>query len=330
MKTDLGGPLLRSVSRSFYLSIHFLPPKLRDPIGLAYLLARATDTVADTAELDASARMRRLRTLSDSIQGIGSRDAILQLTAAFAPLQKDNDERKLIEQLPRCLDWLEAMTAEDGADIRNVLAKITAGQMLDAERFGTAGGVIALETAAELDEYTYLVAGCVGEFWTTICHRHLPRFAKSPADQMEQLGAQYGKGLQLINILRDVGADLRGGRCYLPADELQSSGIEPADLLEQPAGVASILARWHQAAEEGIAAGIEYACAIRNWRVRFASALPALIGARTLALLKEAGPMAVSRRVKVRRADVRWILVACLTSVASPGTIRGLFARLSR
>jgi Phytoene/squalene synthetase len=37
--------ILRSVSRSFYLSVRLLPAQLREPVALAYLLARATDTV---------------------------------------------------------------------------------------------------------------------------------------------------------------------------------------------------------------------------------------------------------------------------------------------
>ena len=41
--------ILKSVSRSFYLTIKFLPRPLREPVSLAYLLARATDTMADTA-----------------------------------------------------------------------------------------------------------------------------------------------------------------------------------------------------------------------------------------------------------------------------------------
>ena len=45
--SDLTGDLLRGVSRSFYLSLRILPAALREPIGLAYLLARAADTVAD-------------------------------------------------------------------------------------------------------------------------------------------------------------------------------------------------------------------------------------------------------------------------------------------
>ena len=46
--------LLRGVSRSFYLSIRLLPAPLRRPIAVAYLLARAADTLADTAELPAA------------------------------------------------------------------------------------------------------------------------------------------------------------------------------------------------------------------------------------------------------------------------------------
>ncbi len=41
--------------------------------------------------------------------------------------------------------------------------------MLDLERFDNPKEVRVLGTAADLDEYTYLVAGCVGEFWTRLC-----------------------------------------------------------------------------------------------------------------------------------------------------------------
>ena len=39
--------LLKSVSRSFYLSMRFLPLAMREPISLGYLLARFSDTIAD-------------------------------------------------------------------------------------------------------------------------------------------------------------------------------------------------------------------------------------------------------------------------------------------
>src|SRR5207302_1528535 len=68
--------LLRSVSRSFYLSIRFLPALLREPIALAYLLARTSDTVADTSQIPVTVRMETLRLLSDGIQGTASRDVV--------------------------------------------------------------------------------------------------------------------------------------------------------------------------------------------------------------------------------------------------------------
>ena len=43
----------------------------------------------------------------------------------------------------------------------------------------------ALATASELDEYTYLVAGCVGEFWTELCFRHLRRIFRINAAEIE-------------------------------------------------------------------------------------------------------------------------------------------------
>ena len=60
--------LLHGVSRSFGLSIRLLPQALREPVGLAYLLARATDTVADTAHV---AREERHRLLDRPPEGIG-------------------------------------------------------------------------------------------------------------------------------------------------------------------------------------------------------------------------------------------------------------------
>ena len=320
---QLHGPILRSVSRSFYLSIRFLPGKLRDPIALAYLLARATDTVADTAEISASLRAEQLAQLARRIQGdtaggLGSLDK-------FAVLQRDEAERALIESFPACLAWLEALSAADQHDIRKLLQAITEGQALDVQRFGDAKAIVALHNAAELDRYTHLVAGCVGEFWTTTCFRYLPGFSRETEQTMIERGVAYGKGLQLINILRDAGADLRAGRCYLPTDELRSSGTSPADLLNNPEAAEPVLRGWRERAEQGIAAGIDYACAIRSPRVRLATALPALIGARTSALLRNAGAAVFTQKIKVPRSEVRQILLRTIASLASPRAVRRMF-----
>src|SRR4029434_10518382 len=183
----LGRTILRSVSRSFYLSIRFLPQQLREPIALAYLLARTTDTVADTTRVPGTVRMEVLKTFSDGILGKASQEMVVNQVASFVPLQENAAERTLLGSLPDCLEWLEQIERADRDDIRAVLDKITHGQMLDFHRFNDPTEVRALETAADLDEYTYLVAGCVGEFWTRLCFRHLRDFARLPQHELRSL-----------------------------------------------------------------------------------------------------------------------------------------------
>src|ERR1700737_3871364 len=65
----LRGSISAAVSRSFYLSIRLLPRKLRDPVSLGYLLARASDTIADTTEVPIDLRTENLRLLARGIQG---------------------------------------------------------------------------------------------------------------------------------------------------------------------------------------------------------------------------------------------------------------------
>src|SRR2546421_3736424 len=328
--SDLRGSILASVSRSFYLSIRLLPKKLRDPVSLGYLLARASDTIADTVDVPLDLRSEKLRLLARGIQGEALGDAIVGLSVSLAPLQKNKAERVLIESLQPCLDWLDQSEVLDREEVRAVLDQINRGQILDLERFRNPKQIVALETAAELDEYTYLVAGSAGEFWTRLCFRHLPKFAARSEDDMLGMGKRYGMGLQLINILRDAGADLRAGRCYFPNEELTVAAMEPSQILREPERVQPIYRKWREKAERGIEAGLQYAYAIRNRRVRIATALPGLIGARTLALLREAGATALRRHIKVSRKEVRAIVASLIFLFGAPSRIGSLHRELSR
>ncbi|HXM74709.1 MAG TPA: squalene/phytoene synthase family protein, partial [Chthoniobacterales bacterium] len=214
--------------------------------------------------------------------------------------------------------------------IRAVLENINRGQLLDLERFRDRDKVIAIETAADLDEYTYLVAGSAGEFWTRLCFRHLRNFATRSESEMLDLGKRYGMGLQLINILRDTGADLRAGRCYFPNEGLAAARMEPSQIMREPERFLPIYRQWREKAERGVEAGIQYSRAVRNRRVRAATVLPALIGARTLALLRDAGATALHRKIKVPRRDVRSIVLSLITSLASQSQIDAMFRQLSR
>jgi len=325
---QLCGPLLRSVSRSFYLSICPLPKSLRDPVALAYLLARATDTIADTANVPARVRAEKLSQLSSLIQVGALQKEIIDIVTSFAPLQRDGAERTLIEALPELFAQLDQLSANDREDIRTVLGNITKGQSLDVARFGNPAEVRALATDLELHEYTYLVAGCVGEFWTRVCFRHVREFSARSESEMLELGKQYGNGLQLINILRDAYTDLQAGRCYFPMQELEQVNLDPAHILREPERVEFILEKWRTEAQHGLNAGLTYVNAIRRRRIRGATALPALIGARTLALLRAAGPTELHRKIKVPRSEVRSIVRRIMLTLADQDAIARIFREL--
>src|SRR5947209_628633 len=125
---DLGGPLLASVSRSFYLSIRLLPRKLRAPVGLAYLLARASDTIADSAEVPESARLQHLAAFARMIR-TGKQDGLAELQHDIHTPHPG--ETMLLCNLDRCLAWLGELENKDRGEIVDVLEKIIRGQTLD-------------------------------------------------------------------------------------------------------------------------------------------------------------------------------------------------------
>lgn len=323
----LQSSLLREVSRSFYLTLRVLPGRIRPQIGLAYLLARATDTIADTELVALDQRLQALEALRGRILGLSQTPLDF---GALAQHQGAPAERLLLENCEGALAWLQAQTPDDLRLIREVLDTITSGQELDLRRFAGAsqGNIIALSAEEELDDYTYRVAGCVGEFWTRMCRARL--FPKAPLDDAFLLanGIRFGKGLQLVNILRDVPADLRHGRCYLPADKLRALGLKPGALLD-PANEPRLRPLYNPCldrAEGHLLAGWAYTNALprRSVRVRLACAWPILIGLRTLKLLRTGNVLDPQQRIKVTRREVKRLMLRSLVYYPWPAAWRGL------
>ena len=311
-RSDLLTSLLRDVSRSFYLSLRLLPAPVRPQIGLAYLLARATDTIADTDVLPLDERLGALGQLRDRILGARTEPVDFRRLAENQALPA---ERALLTRIEEAIAVLADCACFDRCCIRTVLDTITGGQELDLRRFhgATAERIAALQEDAELDDYTFRVAGCVGGFWTRLCRSHLYPDAALDLTGYADDAIRFGKGLQLVNILRDLPKDLRNGRCYVPARRLAAAGLSPEQLLD-PAAHARFRGTYHallQCAAGHLAAGWRYTCATpRNQRrVRIACALPLLIGADTLRLLATHNPLDPARRLKIPRSRVRSLLI---------------------
>jgi farnesyl-diphosphate farnesyltransferase len=324
--------LLRATSRSFYLTLRVLPGAIGPQIGLAYLLARTTDTIADTELVSPDQRLTALQQLRGRILG---KNSMRLEFSALAQQQGSPAEKLLLEKVEDSVSALQSFSAEDQKLIREVLDIITSGQELDLKRFANSSAekIIALNTDTELDDYTYRVAGCVGEFWTRMCVAHLFRMPELEdlmwSEEFEKLGMRFGKGLQLVNILRDLPADLKKGRCYLPLEKLRPAGLSPENLLspENETKFLPLFRDYLDRAESHLAAGWEYTQRIPfTWMsLRLACAWPILIGARTIEKLRAAGVAELQQRVKVPRGEVRWLMARSVLLYPFPTAWRSQF-----
>ncbi|MEK6420266.1 MAG: phytoene/squalene synthase family protein [Burkholderia gladioli] len=335
------GPLLKGVSRSFYLTLAVLPVGMRDPIGLAYLLARAADTIADTSLLPPARRLQWLLSLREQTNGRPDEAALRTIAAEVASQQTESDEKVLLESLGPALAILGQLDDTDRAAVRGIVTTLSEGMEFDLVTFPdeTSGQLAALPDDAALDRYTYMVAGCVGEFWTTMTLVHQPGKLQRDGDEMKALGIRFGKALQLTNVLRDAAKDVRIGRCYLPLERLACAGIAPADLLRDDASrlARPVMLDLVRVSLGHFRAAIDYTFAIppTAMRLRLACIWPIVIGLQTMRLLVENDAWLVPGRAsKVRRNDVYKLIAWSIPRSLSNRSLRrwfdGLLADIER
>lgn len=270
------GRLLKAHARTFALTLGLLPKPLRDPLGIAYLLARASDTIADMGRLERRQRIAILEALENSLShGDPTSWSTDYLKEAFG-----ERERELIQAIPGLLALLVDLA--DRNEILRLWRTILEGQLFDLHRFSEASDPLLPN---ELERYCYLVAGSVGESWTRLIHRHAPEVLNRDLEDMLPLGCSYGKGLQLLNILRDRFEDLTLGRSYFQ----ESARIGLLDL-----------------AGERLRSGEEYLSGLSPGRILMASALPYDLAMATLGKIKQARGVA---RIRIPRREV-WSAIA--------------------
>jgi farnesyl-diphosphate farnesyltransferase len=296
---ELGKQVLKGVSRSFYLTLRLLPGPMRGAASLGYLLARTSDTLADSAALPVRERQQCLDQFRCCVSGEAGFEPWPVAVLNAVP---DARERQLLENSQAILNWLGIVPEGEAMLVREVLGIIISGQELDLQRFAeaTREHPVALKDDVELEDYAWRVAGCVGAFWTKLGFLTLGgRFSKSCESELLGQGVTYGKALQLVNILRDVAADLAVGRCYLPVGN-------PHD---KPR-ILACHSRWLARTEEWLGAGEAYAATLRIRRLRAASALPVLLARKTVEPLRGASWEKLRQRRKIPRSAVYLSLIS--------------------
>ena len=315
-RSDNPTRLLKGVSRSFYLTIRVLPRQVRGPIQLAYLLARAADTVADTDALPSDYRLEHLKRFRARLEDKEIKPLEVINGATGACIRRDDAETGLLQALPDLFGSLDNMPEDNRRNVQRTVDTLVRGMVFDLTTFPTpeSGRTGALDTLDDLDRYTYLVAGCVGEFWTDVMIAHERAVRDWDRDRMIYLGVRFGKALQMTNIIRDVPKDLRAGRCYIPREILESVGLKPEDLLSPAANedARPVLTAMVRRALDFYVSAEEYIRATprRSARLRLAMIWPVLIGLATLdLLLHNPNWLVPDTRIRVSRPWVYWMMI---------------------
>jgi farnesyl-diphosphate farnesyltransferase len=191
--------ILKETSRTFYIPINLLPPKLQEAVASAYLCMRAIDEIEDHAELDNPTKAKLLRAISLTLQAGVDGFAVDAFFAGFSGYEHTLEEVTL-----RIREWLMLAPETIAPRIWDATAAMADRMAYWAERNWK------IDTESDLDRYTFGVAGAVGlllsDLWTW--------YDGTQTNRTQAIG--FGRGLQAVNILRNHTEDLGRGVDFFP------------------------------------------------------------------------------------------------------------------
>jgi farnesyl-diphosphate farnesyltransferase len=324
---------LPRVSRTFALNMRLLTSTLGDAVRTGYLLCRAADALEDSWPGEPERIRDRFARFVRALHGDAT--ARESLAADARALASDRRDVALVSELGRLLRVHRALPPSHREAVTAGVTTLAEGMGRYAARAAARpAGVAYLDTEAELDDYCWVVAGCVGVMLTRLFAAEYG--AGEPDVERRRLAAApvVGQALQLTNILLDWPSDVRSGRCYLPASWLAEEGIAPRDLVDRAGpGTRAVARRLERKAREALARVPDYLDLIPTRRVRYRlfCLWPALWALGSLRYARRDpefpwGP----RRPKLPRLEVwRAAIGSALTAHHGP-LLRGLYARAER
>lgn len=180
--------MLKQTSRTFYIPINLLGSTLKKTVGSAYLCMRAIDEIEDHETLEAEEKESLLRSTSELLtQPEFNNRAYLELIKPY--------EKSLPKVTIRLGDWLSICPEGITEKVKESTATMATG-MADWVRKDW-----DIKTTADLNDYTYYVAGLVGVMLSDIWYWY------DGTETDRELAIGYGKGLQAVNILRNQHED---------------------------------------------------------------------------------------------------------------------------
>ncbi len=306
--------LLKQNSRSLYLSAKIMPANIRKPFYCGYLLCRIADTIADTTLIASEKRIKLIKRYPEMLE---TQDMVmisaLKEAADEAVADIYPSEKMLLDNIDICLKEFNALPRPHRKLILNVAHYVCLGMEWDLSYFPeeNSGLLKAVPTAYKTEEYCNYMGGEPGVFWAKLLLN-----GKEDAEFVEN-ARKIGKALQITNILRDIPADVKIGRSYLPLTDLSKNDLMPQDLLDKKnyRKLRPVIYKWINWGMENLKAAPAFLRKIPIYKVanRAAVAWPVLWSLDTFYLLALAGNLLDgSKKQKIPKKTIY------LTMLASP------------
>ncbi|MDQ7090147.1 MAG: phytoene/squalene synthase family protein [Methylococcales bacterium] len=217
--------LLEGVSRTFALTIPQLPASLYPAVANAYLLCRIIDTIEDEISLSVA---QKESFCSAFIKVVKTGEGAAVFAQALSPLLSEKTlpaEHTLIELTPRVISITQNFEATQIDALAECIAVMAKGMPIFQALDLRAG----LKTMADMDDYCYYVAGCVGEMLAKLFCYYSAEINQH-REKLLKLSVSFGQGLQMTNILKDIWDDAQRGVCWLPQDIFTETGFDLSTL----------------------------------------------------------------------------------------------------
>ena len=245
-----------------------------------------------------------------------------------------NADELLAAEAVRTLREFRACPADARAAIRPWVQEMCDGMAWFAGLQPSPGAFQALERTADLDRYCWYVAGTVGHLLTDLFRLHSPRIAGPRYERLKAAAGEFGLGLQLVNIIKDVADDRARGWSFVPRELCAPSSFAPEDLLS-PAHrrqAEETMARMIAKARGHLDGALGYCLELPgfDYRIRLFCLAPLYFAVRSLALAaRDPRLLDPSHKVKIRRAEVYRTLATGYLVAPSNWLARGYYCQLA-
>lgn len=322
--------VLPQVSRTFAINIELLDESLRGTVRTAYLLCRAADTVEDAWPGSPTEIRGRFQLFLSALDG--DKAALGTLEAETRRLSSQGADMGLLTRLSLVLDCLAGRSPEEQAIVRRAVRTMAEGMSRYSSRSAERGPETPyLDDEAELHDYCWIVAGCVGVMLTELFHQKRAGESDEVRTRRLALAPKVGEALQLTNILLDWPSDVRRGRCYLPAAWLARLGLTVQDLVREDVTASAELAVRLEALAHGALDQVaEYleTIPVRHLRYRLFCLWPALWARASLRVARQDARFPASpNRPKLSRGQLLGSAAGSLLVVYRHDAVRSLLAR---